>query len=54
MPEAATTTPKQAPAATVTDSVKEAITSVASDTAEVVGTMAADAGAAEVTEHDEL
>jgi hypothetical protein len=54
MPEAATTAPKQAPAATVTDSVKEAIKSVAGDTAEVVETMAADAGKAQVTEHDEL
>jgi hypothetical protein len=54
MPEADTIMPKQAPAATVTDNVKEAIKSVASDTAEVVETMAADAGEGEVAEHDEL
>lgn len=54
MPDAATTMPKQAPAATVTGGVKEAVKSVASDAAEAVKTMAADTDEAGVAEHDEL
>jgi hypothetical protein len=54
MPDAATTMPKQAPAATVSGGVKESIKSVASDATEVVKTMAADADEAGAAEHDEL
>jgi protein disulfide-isomerase A1 len=54
MPDADTTMPKQAPAATVTGGVKEAINSVASEAAEVVKTMAVDSDEAGVAEHDEL
>jgi protein disulfide-isomerase A1 len=54
MPNADTTMPRQAPAATGAGAVKEAVKSVASEAAEVVKTMAADSDEAEATEHDEL
>ncbi len=54
MPDVDTTMPKQAPAATVTGGVKQAIKSVASEAAEVVKTMAVDSDEAGVAEHDEL
>lgn len=54
MPDADTTMPKQAPAATVAGGVKEAIKSAASEAAEVVKTMAVDSDEAGVAEHDEL
>lgn len=54
IPDAGTTMPQQAPAATVTDGVKEAIKSVASDATEAVKTVAVDSDEAGVAEHDEL
>ena len=54
MPDADTTMPKQAPAATVSGGVKESIKSVASEAAEAVKTLAVDSDEAGVAEHDEL
>lgn len=54
MPDVDTDMPKQAPAATVTGGVKEAVKSVASDAAEAVKTMAVDSDESGVAEHDEL
>jgi protein disulfide-isomerase A1 len=53
MPDADTTMPKQAPAATVTGGVKEAVKNVVSEAAEAVKTMAVDTDEG-VAEHDEL
>jgi hypothetical protein len=54
VPNADTTMPKQAPAATGAGTVKEAVKSVASEAAEVVKTVAVDNDDAGVAEHDEL
>lgn len=54
MPDADTTMAKQAPAATVSGGVKEAIKSAASGAAEIVKTMAMDSDEGGVAEHDEL
>lgn len=54
MPDADTTIPKEAPAATGAGTVKEAVKSVVSEAAEVVKTITVDNGDAGVAEHDEL
>jgi protein disulfide-isomerase A1 len=54
MPDADTTMPKQAPAATGAGAVKEAVKSVVSEATEVVKTMVVDTDEAGVAEHDEL
>jgi hypothetical protein len=53
-PDAGTTMPKQAPAATGADTVKEAVKSVVSEATEVVKTITVDNDDAGVAEHDEL
>jgi hypothetical protein len=53
MPDADTTMPKQAPAATVTGGVKEAVKNVVSEAAEAAKTMAVNTDEG-VAEHDEL
>ena len=54
MPDADTTTSKQAPAATGAGTVKEAVKSVVSEATEVVKTITVDNDDAGVAEHDEL
>ena len=54
MPDADTAMPKQAPAATGADTVKEAVKSEVSEAAEVVKTITVDNDDAGVAEHDEL
>jgi protein disulfide-isomerase A1 len=54
MPDAHTTMPKQAPAATGAGTVKEAVNSVVSEATEVVKTIVVDNDDAGVAEHDEL
>lgn len=54
MPDADTTIPKHAPAATGAGTVKEAVKSVVSEAAEVVKTITVDNDDAGVAEHDEL
>jgi protein disulfide-isomerase A1 len=53
-PNADTTMPKQAPAATGAGAIKEEVESVVSEATEAVKTMAVDSDEAGVAEHDEL
>ena len=54
MPDADTTMPKQAPAATVSGGIKESVKSAASEAAEVVKTIIVDSDEGGAQEHDEL